>query len=357
MVKSTESETYLLRETDQTIPWLRRIGGHSGLKIRGPFLFLLAFFASVTLPNPSLSQTSSTSQGNSTGTYTIRLNTNLVVLSATVLNRHNALVSGLEKEDFQIYENHVLQQIKSFSHEDVPVAVGLIIDNSTSMRQKRSDVIAAALSFAQSSNPRDQMFVINFNEHVSFGLPPEIPFTDRSDQLQLALSTMNTDGETALYDAISAALDHLKQSNCDKKALILISDGGDNASRLAMPKVIEMARHSNAIIYAIGILGEGDDDQNPGVLKRFARETGGEAFFPGSSKEILSICKGIARDIRNQYTLAYVPVIAKRDSGYRAVDVRAVAPRQGRLSVRTRTGYFLPSAPTQTEAIGHEPSK
>jgi VWFA-related protein len=283
------------------------------------------------------------------------MNTNLVVLSATVVDRHNALVSGLNKDDFQIYEDRVLQHLKDFSHEDVPVAVGLVIDNSASMGQKRADVIAAALSFAQSSNPQDQMFVVNFNEHVTYGLPPGIPFTDRRDQLRLALSAIKTIGQTALYDAIATALDHLKQSKCDKRVLILISDGGDNASTHSLVQVIEMAKHSTAIIYTIGIFDEQDGDQNPGLLKRLAKETGGEAFFPESSKEISSICEGIARDIRNQYTLAYIPTISKQDTGYRVVDVRAGAPAHGHLIVRTRTGYFLPSAPSpEPGTIGHD---
>jgi VWFA-related protein len=251
-------------------------------------------------------------------------------------------VSGLTKDDFQLYENLVLQHIKDFSHEDVPVAVGLVIDNSTSMGQKRADVIAAALTFAELSNPRDQMFVVNFNEHVTYGLPPEIPFTDRRDQLRLALSSIKTIGETALYDAIAIALDHLKQSKCDKRVLILISDGGDNASAHSLAQVIELAKHSTAIIYTLGILDERDGDQNPRLLRRFAKETGGEAFFPESSKETSSICERIAHDIRNQYTLAYVPMTSKNDIGYRVVDVRACAPAHGRLAVRTRTGYFMP---------------
>jgi VWFA-related protein len=182
-----------------------------------------------------------------------------------------------------------------------------------------------------------------------------MPFTDRRDQLQLALSAIKTIGETALYDAIATALVHLKQSECDKKVLILISDGGDNASKHSLAQAIDMAKHSAAIIYAIGILDEQNGDQNPGVLKRFAKETGGEAFFPESSKEISSICEGIARDIRNQYTLAYVPNISSQDSGYRIVDVRAGTSRHGRLSVRTRAGYFLPSAsPPERGASGHD---
>lgn len=284
---------------------------------------------------------SAPAQNRASNDYTLRVDADLVILNATVLNRNNALVSGLNKDDFQIYEDHVLQQIKDFNHEDIPVTVGLVIDNSGSMASKRADVIAAALSFARSSNPRDQMFVVNFNENVFFGLPTDIPFTDSPDQLQLGLSDIKAIGETALYDAIAVALDHLKQGSCDKKVLILISDGDDNASKHTLAQVIEMARHSGAIIYAIGIF-EQDGDQNPGVLKRFAKETGGEAFFPESSKELVSICEGIAHDIRNQYTLAYVPKISKQNGEYRAIDVKVSSLRHGHLSVRTRLGYFVP---------------
>lgn len=358
MTNGTASEAHLKRETTLSVPEDLQTKDRSGLRSQYSLLFVLALVISMLLSRVALSQDSSSSQNRSGDSYTIRMNSNLVVLSATVVDHHNALVSGLKKRDFQVYENHILQQIKDFSHEDVPVAVGLVIDNSGSMGQKRADVIAASLSFAQSSNSHDQMFVVNFNEHVTYGLPPGIPFTDRPDQLQLALSAIKTIGETALYDAIATALDHLKQSKCDKKVLILISDGGDNASKHSLAEVIEMAKHSAAIIYAIGIFDEQDGDQNPGVLKRFARDTGGEAFFPESSTEIPSICEGIARDIRNLYTLAYVPTISEQDAGYRVVDVRASAPAHGHLTVRTRTGYFLPSAALpEAGAIGHDSHK
>jgi len=303
----------------------------------------IALFALLAYPVATKSQVvSSTPQNHSNDSYTIRVNANLVILSTTVLNRHNALVSGLVKDDFQIYEDHILQQIKDFSHEDLPVTVGLVIDNSLSMAPKHADVIAAALSFARLSNPQDQMFVVNFNENVSYGLPANIPFTDKLDQLQLALSDIKASGETALYDAIAVSLDHLQQGKHDKKVLVLISDGGDNASKHTMAQVIEMARRSGAIIYTIGIFDEQDSDQNPGVLKRFAKETGGESFFPESSKELDLICEAIARDIRNQYTLAYVPTSTKQDGAYRIIDVKVSSPGHGRLSARTRAGYFVP---------------
>jgi VWFA-related protein len=326
-----------------SVPGHLRTSGRVESQFKYPFLFAHLFLVLISLPGVASAQEFTSSQSSLSDDYTIQVSSNLVVLNATVVDHHNALVSGLDKSDFHVYENHVLQQIKDFRHQDVPVAVGLIIDNSGSMGQKHADVIAAALSFVVSSNPLDQMFVVNFNEHVSYGLPPEIPFTDRRDQLELALSAIKAIGETAIYDAIATALDHLMQSKCDKKVLILISDGGDNASKHKLAQVIEMARHSSAIIYTIGLL-EQDGDQSPGVLRQFARETGGEAFFPELSKEIPSICDRIAHDIRNQYTLAYVPMISKQDTGYRVVDVKVSAAGHGRLSARTRAGYFLPSA-------------
>jgi len=277
--------------------------------------------------------------------YTLKLNANMVILSATVLDRHNALVSGLSQDDFRIYEDGVLQQIRHFSHEDIPVAAGIVVDNSGSMGPKRADVIAAALAFAGSSNPQDQMFVVNFNDHVSFGLPRDIPFTDRRDQLERALSSIRTIGMTSFYDGIAAALDHLKDGDRDKKVLILISDGGDNASKHTLAQVIDMAKQSTAIIYTIGIFDEQDGDQNPDVLRHFAKETGGEAFFPESPKEIPAICEGIARDIRNQYTLTYAPTIPSQDGKYRSIDVKAAAAGHGRMFVRTRTGYAVPLNP------------
>jgi VWFA-related protein len=268
----------------------------------------------------------------------------MVVLRATAQDRKSVLVSGLAKEDFQVYEDGVQQQIKHFSHDDNPVTVGLVIDNSGSMRPKRADVIAAALAFARSSNPRDEMFVVNFNEKVSFALPDNIAFTDKVAQLEVALSRSVPDGETALYDAVAAALTHLKKGTRDKKVLIVISDGGDNASKHKLAEAAALAGQPDVIIYTIGIFDDQDADRNPAVLKRLAKDTGGQAFLPRSLKEIAPICEQIAHDIRNQYTLAYVPTNRNRDGGYRVIQVKASAVGRGRLLVRTRTGYFAPSA-------------
>jgi len=162
--------------------------------------------------------------------------------------------------------------------------------------------------------------------------------------LEAALSSIRARGETALYDAVAVALEHLKKGNCDKKVLIVISDGGDNASKHKLAEIMALVGQPGAIIYTIGIFDEQDPDRNPGVLKRLAKDTGGEAFLPESLKDVAPICEQIARDIRNQYTIAYVPTNRKRDGTYRVIQVRASAPGRGRLSVRTRAGYFAPSA-------------
>ena len=189
--------------------------------------------------------------------YKIRVNTNLVVLHATVEDRKGVAVSGLDKDDFQVYEDGRLQPIKYFSHQDVPVTVGLVIDNSGSMTPKRSSVIAAALAFARSSNPQDQLFVVNFNEYVSFALPEDVPFIGLGADLEAALSTMTTTGKTSLYDAIAAAMEHLKRGNRDKKVLIVISDGGDNSSKHSnLAQIMAMAQRSETIIYTIGLFDE-----------------------------------------------------------------------------------------------------
>ena len=288
--------------------------------------------------------------------YTIKVNVDMVVLRATAQDSENILVSGLNQEDFQVYEDGVLQSIKYFSHEDIPVTVGLVVDNSGSMKPKRHDVIAAALAFARSSNPQDQMFVVNFNENVSFGLPGDIAFTDQPAQLQVALSRVAADGETALYDAVAIALEHLKKGNRDKKVLIVVSDGGDNASKHKLTEIMALVGQPGVTIYTIGIFDDQDADRNPVVLRRLAKATGGEAFLPEALKDVTPICERIARDIRNQYTIAYVPTNRKRDETYRVIQVTARARGYGRLSVRTRTGYFAPSAlpPPAARVIGHE---
>jgi VWFA-related protein len=283
--------------------------------------------------------------------FKIKSSVNVVLLHVTVRDRAGNLVGQLNKDNFQIYEGGILQQIESFSHEDVPVTVGLVVDNSGSMRSKRPEVIAAALAFDRSSNPQDEMFVVNFNDGVSFGLPRNTPFTDQPDQLKLALSSVEPTGRTALYDAVSDAAAHLKQGSHDKKALIVVSDGGDNASKHTLAETMALAVKSDAMIYTIGLFDPDDPDRNPRVLKELAKATGGDAFLPESIKDVQTICERIALEIRNQYTVTYVSSNKKSDGSYRRIKVIVSAPNHGRLKVRARSGYYAPlSATSQWES-------
>lgn len=289
--------------------------------------------------------------------YAIRSNVNLVVLRATVRDHKGAPVSGLTQENFQVYEDKVLQPIESFSHDDIPVTIGLVIDNSGSMRQKRAEVIDAALALVRSSNAEDQMFVVNFNEHVSMGLPESKPFTNNAVQLESALSRNAISGMTALYDAIAVALEHLQKGKWDRKVLIVVSDGGDNASKRNLAQVISLVNQSNAVIYTLGVYDDSDGDRNPRVLTHLSRASGGEAFFPQTLPEILPICEQIARDIRSQYTITFEPTNKKEDGGYRAIDVKA-REKSGsrRLTVITRAGYSAPSSvPSPEISQGNRP--
>ena len=281
--------------------------------------------------------------------FRIAVDVALVVLPATVTDRQGSLVSDLAEQDFQVYENGVAQHIQLFKNEDIPVAVGLVIDHSTSMSPKIVEVVAAARTFVRSSNREDAIFVVNFNEVASLGLPTSVGFTDDTVALEGAILTKLARGQTALYDAVAMGLDQIQAANRDKRALIVVSDGGDNASRRKLDEVMKLAEQSTAVIYTVGVFDQDDPDQNSGVLKRLARETGGEAFFPGQPGEVSVICERIARDIRHQYTLGYVPSNPARDGSYRSIRVLAGNKDRGKLLVRTRTGYRAGAVPLPGE--------
>jgi Ca-activated chloride channel homolog len=262
----------------------------------------------------------------------------LVVLQATVRNRDGHAVAQLSQRNFEVFEDGRPQPIRVFRHEDTAVTVGLVIDHSGSMREKLADVTAGAQALAHSRNPNDQMFVVNFNETVSLGLPRGIHFSDDAKQLGGAIWGAPALGTTALYDAIIEALNQLQQGNSDKKVLIVISDGGDNASKAGLDKVLKMAEQSSAMIYTIGIFDPEDPDRNPKVLQRLARETGGEAIFPTRLSETVEICERIARDIRDQYTIGYSST-DQQDGAYHKVRITARTDGNEKLSVRARAGY------------------
>jgi len=277
--------------------------------------------------------------GDDRGSYRISVDVDLVVLPASVRDRQGREVSDLQENNFKVYEDGVAQRIQLFRHEDIPVIAGLLIDHSGSMQPKLAEVTAATRAFVHSSNPDDQMFVVNFNETVSLGLPEAIRFTSSAGELERAIWRSPAAGQTALYDAILGALEHMQTGSRDKKVLIVVSDGGDNASKHSLSEALKITEQSNAVIYTIGLFEGDDPDANPRVLSRLAQATGGEAFFPEKLDEVAPICERIARDIRSQYSIGYVSSNVKRDGVYRAIRVAAQAPGHSRLSVRTRRGY------------------
>ena len=282
--------------------------------------------------------------------FRIAVDVNLVVLPIAVHDRQGRYVSDLQEQDFEVYEDRISQRIKLFRHEDIPVIAGLLIDHSGSMRTKLAQVTAGARAFVQFSNPLDQMFVVNFNEKVSLGLPQGMPFSDNVNELGWAIWKAPAEGETALYDAMIESLQRLQTGNRDKKVLVVISDGADNASGHSLAQVLEMAEQSGAIIYTVGLFDPEDHDANPKVLSHLAKATGGEAFFPRHLSAVVEICESIAHDIRNQYTIGYSSDAA-RNGAYRTVRVVARAPGQGKLVVRTRAGYILRAPPLPEKGV------
>lgn len=283
-------------------------------------------------------------------TDTLNVDVQLIQLPVSVLDKDGRPVSNLRKGDFQILEDGVEQQISLFQHEDIPLSAGMVIDNSGSMRNKRARVNQAALIFARESNPQDETFIVNFDSDVYL----EQDFTNRIDALVAALSRLDTRGETALYDAVFLSAEHLNEAKNDKKALLLVSDGEDNKSRYNLDRVITKVRQSKATVYAIGLLeggsGGGLFSKSPAAkakeaLRKLASTTGGRAYFPGSVEQVDELCRRIARDLRNQYTLGYTPSNAKMDGGWRRITVRVNPPKAlSKITVSAKDGYYAPQA-------------
>jgi Ca-activated chloride channel homolog len=265
--------------------------------------------------------------------------TELVALPVSVTDSSGNFVSGLASQSFRVYDNGRLQEVTAFQDGDAPVTVGLIVDHSRSMGPKLAEVSQAVSTFAQSSNPQDEMFVVDFNDDVSVELLDGKPFTDNADELAKAVSAVRARGRTALYDALAEGLIHLQLGRWDKKALIIVSDGGDNASQQKFSGILALARQSQVVIYSVG-LADADEEENPEVLRRLSKATGGIAFFPMSLQGVADISLRIARDLREQYTLGFVPEKTGSADSFRQLTVKVSAPGRGKLHVRTRPGYF-----------------
>jgi len=270
--------------------------------------------------------------------YTIRSEVRLVLLDVSVKDSKGGLVAGLSKDNFQVFENGVLQPITVFANYDLPVNVGILVDESRSMTPRRAEVLSAAEIFLEESNPRDEVFVLNFNDRVKRGLPDGLLFSGNREQLRAALYRGHPDGKTALYDAILDGLRQLELGRRDKKALVVISDGGDTASRHTRRETFDAVERSIATVYTVGLFADDDPDRDPAMLKRLARLSGGEAFFPAGASDLVAACRGTAQEIRTRYSIGYVPAAGNGDPERRIrvhVRVRGLAG----LTARTRTRY------------------
>jgi VWFA-related protein len=281
---------------------------------------------------------------------TLRVETLEVQLPISVLDKEGRPVDGLKQEYFQIFEDKVQQTIKTFRHEDIPLSLGLVIDNSGSMRNKRERVNSSALAFVRESNPEDETFIINFDDSAYL----EQDFTSSIGDLVDALENIDARGETALYDALYLAADKvMKDGKKDKRALLVISDGEDNASKYGINKILEALKQSKVTVYTVGLLEE--DDQRGGLFKKppskkakedlvkFAELTGGAAYFPKNLDEVEDLVKHIAHDLRNHYTISYTPSNANLDGTYREITVKINAPKNmPKFTWKTKQGYYAP---------------
>ncbi len=276
------------------------------------------------------------------GSAVFRADTRLVVCHTTVVDKNGHLVTNLPESAFTVYENGQKQQIKVFRREDIPVSLGLIIDNSGSMRDKRAKVEAAALDLVKASNPDDEVFVVNFNDEAYLDNPHGKDFTNNIKEMEEALTRIDSRGGTAMRDAIRMSIDHLKEkAHKDKKVLVVVTDGNDNSSVISMEDLVRASQQSEVLIYPVGLMS--DEERREArraerALKDLADATGGEAFFPKELSDVERICHQVARDIRSQYTIEYTPSNPAMDGTFRQIKITVNAP--GHPTVRSRSGYY-----------------
>lgn len=314
-----------------------------------------------TTPQPPAAnsqQPAQTLQQGRNGVFTLKKEVDEVILHATVVDAHQHLVTNLPQNAFTVYEDGQQQPITSFHQEDVPVAVGILVDDSGSMREKRAAVTQAALNFVRSSNPDDRVFVVNFNDQPYL----DADFTSSIPKLKEALDNIEAKGETALYDAVVASADHIMkqpgvQHKLDKKVLLVITDGWDNASAESLEQAVRRVQvEGGPTIYTIGLLDEDSKKKGKRALKALAEETGGVFFQldPNNLSEVDSVTQQIAHDIRNQYTIGYKKN-PQAPPGYRTIKVVAKASGYHDLVVRTRSGYYPGQEKDETVAASGKP--
>jgi VWFA-related protein len=280
-----------------------------------------------------------------------RSDTRLVVLHASVTDRKGKLLTNLNQGDFKIFENGQPQQIKIFKREDVPVSLGIVIDDSGSMSTKRTRVEAAAMAMVRESNPQDEVCIVNFNDDAFL----DVPFTNDIHKMEQGLARIDSRGGTAMRDALNMSLDYTREkAKKDKKVLLVITDGNDNASNVSLESVVRRANQADTLVYAIGLFTEEEKHEASKArraLKELTSSTGGLAFYPKDVNEVQALAVEVARDIRRQYTIYYTPAIQALDGSYRQIKVTVEGP--GKPMVRTRSGYYAtPDAVNRTASGG-----
>jgi VWFA-related protein len=278
------------------------------------------------------------------GVFVFRKQVDEVLLHATVVDDKKHIVTDLGKDDFNVFEDGRQQAITSFHHEDIPVAMGIVVDNSGSMREKRQKVNAAALNLVRASNPNDEVFIVNFNDEYYL----DQDFTSNITKLKQGLEKIEARGGTALYDAVVASADHLKkEAKLEKKVILVVTDGDDNESAESLEQAVRRLQAENGpTVYSIGIL---EKEEHPRHAKRalqlMSERTGGIAFFPQTLDEVDEISRTVAHDIRTQYTIGYKPTTPKSQGGYRQVRVEARSHGHSKMMVRTKSGYYAGPEP------------
>ena len=269
--------------------------------------------------------------------FLIRSDTRLVVLHMSVLDHSGKLITNLPKDNFKVFENNAEQQVSVFKREDIPVSIGVVVDNSGSMREKRQKVETAAIQLVKASNKLDEVFIVNFNDDAYL----DVPFTNDLHKMEEGIARIDSKGGTAMRDAVSMSIDYMKaQGKKDKKVLLIVTDGNDTTSMgITLEKLVEKAhKNPEVMVYAIGILGE-EDKREAGKAKRaleaLTKASGGFSLYPKDIGEVESMAQQVAHDIRNQYVLAYKPSNQNLDGTFRQIKVTA-----GKYTVRTRTGYY-----------------
>src|SRR5262245_18947186 len=284
---------------------------------------------------------------------TLRVDVELVQLPVSVLDKDGLPVRGLQKDHFTVFEDKVQQYITVFKQEDIPLSIGLVIDASGSMTDKLERLNTAAVTFVRESNPEDETSIVSFADEASL----EQDFTKSTRKLSQALSSITPNGNTALYDAVFLAARHLnEQGYHEKKVLLVVSDGEDNKSKYKLNEVLSALQESKIIVYSVGLLSSESvftytPDGGKKALKKLAEATGGASFFPKNVSQVEEICKRIARDLRNQYTIGYKPSNDKLDGSFRKVQVKVNAPKTvSNIKVRTKQGYYAPTPRDSREA-------